>query len=256
MLKFSANLSLLFTENPLRERFSTARAAGFSAVEIQFPYELGIAELKSLLQENALELVLINAPAGDLMLGGNGLACVPGMENEFRAAAARALEYASALAVPTINILAGRQPQGESREACLATLAGNLDHASQLFHKAGISTVVEAINVFDMPRFLIHSLAHMQQLCAHNSRLEMQFDCYHMSRMGEDILEALRGNLPHIGHIQFADHPGRHEPGTGHIAYDPVFSLLQESHYTGWTGAEYRPSGKTEDSLAWLERYR
>ncbi|MDQ8038068.1 MAG: TIM barrel protein [Pedobacter sp.] len=252
MLKFSANLSLLFTEMPLPERFAAARAAGFSAVEIQFPYELEIPVLKSLLQENALELVLINVPAGDLMLGGDGLACVPGMEKEFKAAALKAGEYAEALDVPRINVLAGRQPHGISRDECMATLLDNLDHASHHFRKAGIGTVAEAINIFDMPHFLIHSLAHMQHLCEHNSHLKMQFDCYHLSRMGEDIMEALRNNLPLIGHIQFADNPGRHEPGTGHIDYAPVFSLLRESDYAGWTGAEYRPSGKTEDSLAWL----
>lgn len=255
MLKFSANLSLLFTEKPLAERFSAARAAGFSAVEIQFPYELEIPELKRLLQENELELVLVNVPAGDLMQGGDGLACVPGMQAEFKAATLKAGEYAEALHIPCINILAGRQPQGISRDDCMATLLENLDYASHHFHRAGIGTVVEAINIFDMQNFLIHSVTHMQHLCAQNSRLKMQFDCYHMSRMGEDILGSLRSNLPLIGHIQFADNPGRREPGTGHIDYRPVFSLLRESDYAGWTGAEYRPSGKTEDSLAWLRNF-
>lgn len=254
MLNFSANLSLLFTEKPLAARFSAAREAGFSAVEIQFPYELEIADLKNLLQENALDLVLINVPAGDLMQGGNGLACVPGMQREFQAATALALEYARALAVPTINILAGRQAHGVSREECMFALAENIDHASHIFHNAGITTVVEAINVFDMPHFFLHSLAHMQQLCAQHRHLKMQFDCYHMSRMGEDILEALRNNLARIGHIQFADNPGRNEPGSGNIDYAAVFSFLRKSDYSGWTGAEYRPSGKTEDSLAWLEK--
>src|SRR6218665_1601845 len=252
MLRVSANLSLLFTERPLPERFAAARAAGFSAVEIQFPYELEIPALKTLLQENELELVLINVPAGDLMLGGNGLACVPGMQAEFKDAVLRTGEYAEALGVPTVNILAGRQPHGVSREDCMATLLENLDHASHHFHRAGIATVIEAINIFDMPHFLIHSVAHLQHLCAYDSRLKMQFDCYHMSRMGEDILGALRSNLPLIGHIQFADNPGRHEPGTGSIDYPPIFSLLRDNDYAGWTGAEYRPSGKTEDSLGWL----
>lgn len=252
MLKFSANLSLLFTERPLSERFSAARAAGFSAVEIQFPYELDIPTLKTLLQENTLELVLINVPAGDFMAGGNGLACVPGKEEEFRKAVDTAREYAEALGVPRINVLAGRKPAEYSHEDCLAVLTENLRHASHAFHKAGIGTVVEAINLFDMPGFLIHSVADMQQLCEHNSRLKMQFDCYHMSRMGEDVLEALHSNLPLIGHIQFADNPGRHEPGTGHIDYKPVFSLLKSSDYQGWCGAEYLPSKRTEDTLGWL----
>jgi len=253
MLNFSANLSLLFTERPLPERFAAARAAGFAAVEIQFPYELDIPTLKTLLQENSLKLVLINVPAGDLMAGGNGLACVPGKEEEFHSAVARAREYAEALGVPRINVLAGRKSAESSREDCLAVLRENLHHASHEFHKAGIETVVEAINLFDMPGFLVHSVAAMQQLCEHNSRLKMQFDCYHMSRMGEDVLAALQSNLPLIGHIQFADNPGRHEPGTGHIDYKPVFSFLRDSDYQGCCGAEYRPSKRTEDTLGWLK---
>lgn len=254
MLKFSANLSLLFTERPLAERFAAARAAGFSAVEIQFPYELAIAELQELLAENSLQLVLINVPAGDLMQGGDGLACVPDRVGIFREAVAQAVEYADALAVPNVNVLAGRQPAGLSRDECLATLAGNLEHAVAALAKVKTGTVLEAINVFDMPRFLIHSVSDMQRLCDEIDGLKMQFDCYHMSRMGEDVLSELRQNLPLTGHVQFADNPGRHEPGTGRIDYKPVFSLLAASGYAGWCGAEYRPSRQTEDTLGWLPR--
>jgi hydroxypyruvate isomerase len=254
MLKFSANLSLLFTERPLPERFAAARTAGFSAVEIQFPYELAIAELQELLEENSLELVLINVPAGDLMQGGDGLACVPDRVDAFRQAVAQAVEYAEALAVPNVNVLAGRQPAGLSRDACLATLADNLRHAVPMLAKVKSGTVLEAINVFDMPRFLIHSVSDMQRLCDGISGLKMQFDCYHMSRMGEDVLSELRQNLALIGHVQFADNPGRHEPGTGKIDYKPVFSLLAGSDYAGYCGAEYKPSHLTEDTLGWLPR--
>lgn len=252
MLKFSANLSLLFTERPLQERFAAARTAGFSAVEIQFPYELAIPELQELLAENSLQLVLINVPAGDLMQGGDGLACVPDRVAAFRQALALAAEYASALAVPNVNVLAGRQPASLSRDECLATLTGNLDHAVSVLEKAGAGTVLEAINVFDMQRFLVHSVHHMQQLCSDVQGLRMQFDCYHMSRMGEDVLSELRQNMALIGHVQFADNPGRHEPGTGRIDYKPVFSLLAESDYGGYCGAEYKPSRQTEDTLVWL----
>lgn len=256
MLKFSANLSMLFTEHVLAERFAAARRAGFSAVEIQFPYELDIATLDRLLTENRLELVLINVPTGDLMQGGDGLACVPGREADFRAAVVQACEYARALSVPTINLLSGRQPSGISRESCMEVLLENMAHAASSIRETGATPVAEAINIFDMPRFLVHSLRDMHFLCGHVDGLKMQFDCYHMSRMGEGALKALRDNLPLVGHVQFADNPGRHEPGSGDIEYERIFPLLRDSAYAGWCGAEYRPSTSTEETLGWLKKWQ
>lgn len=251
MLRFSANLSLLFSELPLADRFAAARAQGFRAVEIQFPYELGLDAVEALLEENDQELVLINVPAGDLMQGGDGLACVPGREREFREAVAEALTWARALNVPTVNLLAGRKPAGVPEARCEAVLRGNLEHAVARLHGAGIMPVLEAINIFDMPRFLVHSLEDMRRLAHAVPHLKLQFDCYHMSRMGEDVLEALRDNLDAIGHVQFADNPGRHEPGTGRIDYRAIFTFLRDSSYAGWCGAEYKPSRPTAETLGW-----
>lgn len=255
MLRFSANLSLLFTELPLADRFAAARAEGFRAIEIQFPYELDLATLKRLLADNGQQLVLINVPAGDLMQEGDGLACVPGREAEFRAAVAQALDYARALAVPTVNLLAGRRPAGVPEATCEAVLLHNLGHAASRLHASGITPVLEAINIFDMPRYLVHSLDDMRRLCHRVPHLKMQFDCYHMSRMGEEVAEALRDNLGLVGHIQFADNPGRHEPGTGRIDYRGLFTWLRDSSYTGFCGAEYRPSRTTAESLAWWRQW-
>lgn len=258
MLRFSANLSMLFTERPLLERFAAARAAGFDAVEIQFPYELSVDVIRQQLDKHALRLVLINVPAGDLMQGGDGLACVPGRENAFRHAVIDALRYADALQVPAINVLAGRQPEGENLVRCLHTLSKNLRHAAETFQSAGITTVIEAINTFDMPRFLLHSVAQMQEMLevVDHPTLKMQFDCYHMTRMGENVLQSLQDNIRSIGHIQFADVPGRHEPGSGTIDHPAIFRLLETLPYEGWTGAEYRPSTLTEHTLGWLQAAR
>ncbi|MDP2227373.1 MAG: TIM barrel protein [Moraxellaceae bacterium] len=257
MLKYSANLSLLFTEVPLIERFAAARAAGFSAVEIQFPYELAIADILRELETHELRLVLINVPAGDLMQGGDGLACVPGREQAFRHAVMDALHYASALGVPTVNVLAGREPAGESLTRCLHTLAGSLRYASETLQSIGVTTVVEAINTVDMPRFLVHNVAQMQEMLeiVDHPTLKMQFDCYHMARMGEDVLQALTDNIDSIGHVQFADTPGRHQPGTGALDFAAIFTRLRELPYAGWCGAEYRPHGCTQDSMHWLQQW-
>ncbi|HEX6591076.1 MAG TPA: TIM barrel protein, partial [Moraxellaceae bacterium] len=212
-----------------------------------------IAALQAALQDNELRLVLINVAAGDYMQGGDGLACIPGREADFRQALQQAADYVQALNVPRVNVLSGRKPNDVSQEACFGVLNDNLHEAVAVLKKAGAGTVVEAINPFDMPHTLVHSLKHMQLLCQDIHGLQMQFDCYHMSRMGEDILETLRHNLGQVGHIQFADNPGRHEPGTGRLDYRPVFSLLHESDYSGWCGAEYKPSRQTEDTLGWMQ---
>lgn len=258
MLKFSANLSMLFCERPLIERFAAARAAGFSAVEIQFPYELTIDAIRHELVRNELQLVLINVPAGDLMQGGDGLAGIPGREQAFRHAVMDALRYAEALQVPTVNVLAGREPAGVPLAHCVSTLASNLRHATETLHSIGITTVMEAINTVDMPRFILHSIAQMQAMLdtVNHPALKMQFDCYHMQRMQEDVKLSLQDNIQHIGHIQFADTPGRHEPGTGSMDYDEIFALIRDLPYHGWCGAEYRPSGKTENTLDWFHQWQ
>lgn len=258
MPRFCANLSLLFREYPLADRFAAARAAGFDAVEIQFPYELPIETLRRELDIHELELVLINVPAGDLMQGGDGLACVPGREQAFRMGVMDALRYAEALEVNCVNVLAGRQPPGVELLDCLQTLAMNLRYAAESFHSIGVTTTFEAINTFDMPRFLVSTVAQLQEMreAVDHPTLKMQFDCYHLARMGEDLPLVLRQNLDAIGHIQFADTPGRHQPGTGTLDYPALFALLDRLGYPGWCGAEYHPAGHTADSLDWLEPYR
>lgn len=257
MLRYCANLSLLFTERPLIERFAAARAAGFEAVEIQFPYELGIADIRRELERHALELVLINIPAGDLMQGGDGLAGVPGREQAFRDAVTQCLPYAEQLGVRCVNVLAGRQPDDADLLHCLHTLTANVRHAADALQNIGVTTTLEAINRYDMPDFLITNLAQMQEIldAAEHPNLRMQFDCYHLARMGEELIEGLVENWPLIGHIQFADTPGRGAPGTGNIDYASVFALIEELPYAGWCGAEYKPGAAgTEASLGWFNR--
>lgn len=255
MLRLAVNLSMIFTEVPLIERFALARQCGFEAVEIQFPYELSPDEIARQLQQHQLRLVLINVPAGDLMQGGNGLTGVPGRELEFEQAVKQALVYAQALQVPTVNILAGKQPRDADFLPCLETLSRNLVWASEMFGGAGVVPVIEMINGYDMPRFLIQSLAQAQEMleAVNHRALKLQFDCYHMARMGEDLIPALNENLHLIGHIQFADHPQRQQPGTGNLDFARVFEWIKHSHYQGYTAAEYRPSGASIDSFDWMD---
>jgi hydroxypyruvate isomerase len=257
MIKLAVNLSMIFTEVPLIERFALARAQGFDHVEIQFPYELSIEQIQTQLTVHNLGLCLINVPAGDLMQGGNGLAGIPGKEITFHQAAEQAIAYAKALQVPSVNILAGKQPHDADLLPCLNTLASNLKMACQMFSSHGIRPVFEMINGTDMPRFLIQNIAQAQEIleAVRHPALKMQYDCYHMAMMGENVLEGLQENIDSIGHIQFADCPARHEPDTGKIDYAAIFSWLKQSPYAGYTAAEYRPSQASEKTFAWKDKY-
>lgn len=253
-MKFSANLSMLFTEVPLLARFHAARQAGFQAVEIQFPYDVPIAELQQAQADAGVEVVLINIPAGDLMRGGDGLACHPERQQAYRAALAQGRDYASALGVQYVNVLAGRQPQGLSREACLAVLYSNLQATLDTFADTGITVLCEAINHYDMERFLLHRAEHLWEVLAQfpQQNLKAQYDLYHMARMGEDLGVDLALHATDIGHIQFADVPLRHEPGTGSLDFSSLFAAIEQSAYQGYLGAEYRPSQVTEKTLQWF----
>lgn len=257
MTHLAVNLSMIFTEVPLIERFALAKKHGFQHIEIQFPYELEISEIQTELEKNELSLCLINAPAGDLMQGGNGLTAMPDKTIEFRQALEQAIEYATALQVPSINILAGKQASHLSTEMCFETLIKNLRLASVMFSEHHIQPVFEMINGIDMPNFLVQNIEQAHQIlnAVQHPALKMQFDCYHMQMMNEHVLHTLQENIDQIGHIQFADCIGRHEPDTGSIAFHDIFTWLNHSSYAGFIAAEYKPSRHSEDSFAWKNKY-
>lgn len=257
MSKLAVNLSMIFTEVPLIQRFQQAHEHGFKHVEIQFPYELSIEEIQVQLIRYDLSLCLINAPAGDLMQGGNGLAGVPGQEAAFYQAVEKAIAYASALKVPNVNILAGKQPLDADLLPCLNTLAKNLKLATHMLSDVGIQPVFEMINGTNMPRFLVQNIAQAQEMleAVNHPALKMQYDCYHMAMMGEDVLAGLQENIEQIGHIQFADCPGRHEPDTAQIDFATIFNWLKQSNYQGYIAAEYRPQAHSSHSFAWKQKY-
>jgi len=255
MLQFSANLSMLFTELDLVDRFKAAKENGFTAVEIQFPYSLPAEQIKQLLEQYQLKLVLFNVDADDLLQGGEGLAAVPEKQQQFEQALEQCKTYAEILKPNAINILPGRCFNNPERQALyLETFIKNLSLATETFSPLAIKTVFEAINIQDMPRFIVNSGQQMLDIAKqiNHPMLYLQYDIYHMHKMKEDIISFINQHSNKIGHIQFADNPGRGQPGTGNINFTQLFSCIQQSGYTGWVGAEYRPEGTTEQSLSWL----
>ena len=254
-LQLALNLSTVFTELPLLERFQCAADAGFRGVEIQFPYDIGPEAIATAAARAGVDIVLINAPAGDLMTGGPGLAGVPAKVDEFEQALTLCESYIEHLNPECINILAGRADDSHSPRECLDTFAQNLRRAAQRFRARGVTTVFEAINRKDMPGFLIASsdeqLALLRQL--RDAGVRLQVDVYHLATAGEIVADSLARTLPHAAHIQFADVPGRGEPGSGEIDFCAIVDEIKRSDYQGWLSAEYRPTGPSADSFGWLE---
>jgi hydroxypyruvate isomerase len=256
MPKFAANLTMLFTELPFLDRFERAAQAGFEAVEFLFPYAWPAAEIQARLQGNGLQLVLHNLPAGDWDAGERGIACQPERVAEFRTGVARAVEYATALGVPQLNCLAGKRPSQVAPDVARAAFVDNLRHAAGELKKAGLRLLIEPINTFDIPGFFLdrtdQALAILDEVGADNAFV--QYDVYHAQRMEGELAATIERCLPRIGHIQIADNPGRHEPGTGEINYAFLFAHLDRIGYTGWIGCEYKPATSTEAGLAWRQR--
>jgi hydroxypyruvate isomerase len=258
MPKFSANLSMLFNEVDFLDRFASAAKAGFKAVEYMFPYEWSKEELAGALESNQLEQVLFNLPAGDWAGGERGIACIPGREGEFKDGVESALAYAEALRCPTVNCLIGLTPEGVSADRVRQIIVDNLRYAAAALEEKGVQFVVEMLSHKAVPGFYLVKTADALQLLenVNHPNLKLQYDVYHMQIMEGNLIETLSANMSRIGHIQIADNPGRHEPGTGEINYANVFAAIDETGYQGWVGCEYAPAVTTEEGLGWLAPYR
>ena len=256
MPKFAANLTMLFNEVPFLERFEKASKAGFHAVEFLFPYGFSASEIKEKLNQNQLELVLHNLPAGDWDAGERGIACHPDRIEEFQSGVAKAIEYAKVLGVKQLNCLAGKAPAGVSSEHLKSTLVENLRYAAQQLQKAQLRLLIEPINTFDIPGFYLsrtqQALDIIKEVGANN--LFVQYDIYHAQRMEGELVNTIEKNLAKIAHIQLADNPGRNEPGTGEINYRHLFQFLDRIGYTGWIGCEYKPATTTDAGLSWIKQ--
>lgn len=258
MPRFAANLSMLFTEVPFLDRFERAARAGFSSVEVQFPYEAPAATVRERLVANRLQMVLHNLPGGDWAAGDRGVACQPARVEEFRAGVERGIAYATTLGVPQLNCLAGIVPAGVDDATARRTFVENLRYAAPKLKAAGLKLLIEPINNFDVPGFWLNNtpkaISVIEEVGADN--LFVQYDIYHAQRYEGELANTLTKYLPQIGHIQIADNPGRNEPGTGEIHFPFLFAHLRRIGYTGWVGAEYKPAGTTEAGLSWLEAAR
>ena len=253
MPKFAANLSMLFTEHDFLDRFAAAAESGFAGVEYLFPYAYEAETLRTALVDNGLTQVLFNLPPGDWEGGERGLAALPGHEDEFRASVAKALHYARILDCPRLHVMAGIVPPDADAEACRQTYIANLRYAAVEFAKFDKILLIEPLNLRDNPGYLLSRQEVAAEICDQvgATNIKVQFDFYHCQIAQGDLTRTLVSLFPHVGHIQIAGVPDRHEPDLGEVNYPWLFERLDLMGYGGWIGCEYRPLGKTRDGLAW-----
>jgi hydroxypyruvate isomerase len=256
MLRYAANLTMLFNEVPFLERFERAAAAGFRAVEFLFVHNVDQDAVAAALERHGLELVLFDPEAGDFPAGDRGYLCDPGRRDHLQHTIVEAVRTARRLGCRRLNVLAGNRVPGVDDATLRRTVVENLRAAAPLAREHGITLLIEALNTWESPRYYLGGsrlgLEIVQEVDAPNVRF--QYDVYHLQRMEGQLIDGLTKNLAWIGHVQVADVPGRHEPGTGEINYPNVLGALERAGYDGYVGLEYRPSGETGASLGWLPR--
>jgi hydroxypyruvate isomerase len=245
---------MLYTEHDFLDRFDAAAADGFGGVEFVSPYDHAPERVAEAARAAGVAVVLFNSQAGDWAAGERGCACQPGQEDVFRAGIEQAVDYAAALDCPRLHVMAGIVPQGVPVAEAEAVFIGNLGWAAARLGEAGITALIEPINGVDMPGYGLSSLEQAERVLAAvgHANLRLQYDFYHMAMMGEPLVDNFRRLLPRIGHVQVADMPGRHEPGSGDVDFATVFAAIEASGFEGWVGAEYRPVGRTSDGLRWM----
>lgn len=249
MDKFSINLSTVFTEVPFLERFKKANEAGFVYVECQFPYTYTIEEIKKELNLNQLLMDLINLPPGHWEKGDRGLAADPDRIEEFRRSIEMGIVYANGLGVKKIHCMAGKHP-----DSSLEVFKENLLYAGTEMSKHGITLLIEPINTFDMPGYFLNDIRKASDIIHQVGlpNVKLQFDFYHIERIHGQSLSFFQKYAELISHVQIADSPGRHEPGTGEMDYKEIIHYLQKN-FKGIIGLEYVPQGGSTESFAWLK---
>jgi hydroxypyruvate isomerase len=252
--KLAANLSLLFPQLDFLDRFAAAARAGFRGVEYQFPYAWPKDDVAERARAAGVEVALHNLPAGDATKGDRGIACLPERVSEFREGVERAIGYAKTAGCPRLNCLAGIAPAGARQ---FDTLVENVRFAAAKLAASGMALMLEPINTRTVPGFfLTHTPQALEVLDAAGAdNAFLQYDIFHMQIMEGDLARTIERLLPRIGHLQLADVPGRHEPGTGEINFGFLLQHIDRIGYGGWIGCEYNPLGDTSEGLAWAKPY-
>ena len=265
-LPYEVNCSIMFGELPLLERPAAARAAGFDAIELWWPFDdavPGDARVDRLVRavgDAGVQLVGLNFAAGDMPAGDRGLLSWPSRSQEFRDNVDVTVGIGERLGVRAFNALYGRRLDGVPVELQDEVATENLVLAAEAAARVGAVVLVEPVS--GSPGYPLltaaDALAAMDRAVAAGGvdNLRLLLDVYHLSVNGDDVAAVVREHSARVGHVQVADAPGRHEPGTGELDIDAHLEVLEATGYTGWVGLEYVPAGGTVEGLSWLPRAR
>lgn len=264
MTRFTANLSIMFTELPLLQRPAAARAAGLEACEFWWPFatpapsDTEVDAFTAAITNAGLQLTGLNFAAGDMPNGDRGLLSSPRDSAAFRDNIDVALGIADRLGCKALNALYGNRADGVDPSAQDELAAENLALAAAAADKTGAVVLVEAVNSIENPRYPLTSSGDVIAVLDRVGSANLRFlaDFYHLTRMGEHPDEVLSTHFDRIGHVQIADVPGRGEPGTGTFDFAALFDDLDARGYPGRVGLEYKPTTAGADSLGWMEKLR
>ena len=256
-LRIAANLTMMFNEHDFMDRFAAAARIGFKGVEYLFPYDYPADAIGEQLDKHNLQQVLFDFPAGDWANGDRGIAVQPDRVGEFQDGVGLAIEYAETLGCQRLTCLAGIPDADTDSETADKTLVDNLRFAADAATSVDAIVLVEPLNTRDVPGTFVSNSAHGNRLVKDTVRdnVRLQFDVYHTQIMEGDLATKFTDLLPVVGHVQIADNPGRHEPGSGEINYPFILNHIEKSGYDGWIGAEYIPAAGTEAGLGWVKAY-
>ena len=256
MPRFSANLGFLFSDRPELERVAAAAAAGFTAVEMHWPYQIPAAAMREALTHNRLTMLGLNTSVGNAAAGDFGLGAQTGRESEFQQAVDQALSYGSKIGASAVHCMAGAVTVDEFA-AAERTFVENLKTAADKAAAAGMTLLLEPINHRDKPGYFLSRVEQAASIIEQVGRanVKIMFDCYHTQIMQGDLIRRIESHLSLIGHVQIAAVPSRAEPDEGEIDFAEICRALDRMGYEGWIGAEYKPRGRTEDGLGWLSAW-
>ncbi|MET3923922.1 TIM barrel protein [Devosia sp. 2618] len=254
----SAHLGYLFLELPLRDRIRAARSVGFDAVEHPHPFAIPASEMMRFLTDNGLYFAQMAGGVGDPSKGEKGLAALPGRERDFVASFERSVDYAEAIGCSLIHPMAGIPPSSASPESVAETYHANIDAALAMLTNRPLGLLIEPISHAAVPGYYMHGLAQAIALSRRfpDGQILLMLDTFHACANQDDVGAFVASNVDRIGHVHIADHPGRHEPGSGDFAFEAFVAQLKQSGYSGLLGFEYTPRDTTAPGLHWVPAWR
>lgn len=256
MLRFTANLGLLFADVPLPKRIKSAAEMGFRVVEVWTPYLDPLEEIVQAKMDAGVEIIQFNMDRIDMKAGERGNLSIPENKERFRTDLELAIQMAQKLGAKRFNALVGNVAENSTQKAQLECMVENLRWAQPILESNNLTMVVEPACLQLNPRYFMPRPADLFALLRELSlpNVKVQYDVFHAQMAEGNLIGTIKANLSSIANIQVADAPGRNQPGTGEINFRNLLSAIESFDYSGRIALEFNPSGSMDEALAWLPR--